>query len=174
MYSIDWAVWRATWSRKCPKFPGPITVQRNGNQSNPILLSALCSHDMHHNKGHYNQGVKLNYINKPETSNHVTTYLLTDNFSKREHQNVTRIFHLTERRVLFLKRAILFFQDTCPDIITTKLQNLLISVKYCCTPILITPYFADLSYLFKHTEDSITLWKVPAVDKSYQFSTCLC
>ena len=85
-------------------------MQRNQNQSNPILLFALCSHDLHQNKGHYNQGVKLNYINKPETSNHETTYLLTDNFSKRVHQNVTRIFHLTERRVLFLKRAILFFK----------------------------------------------------------------
>ena len=118
--------------------------------------------------------MELNYINKPETSNHVTTYLLTDNFSKRVQQNVTRILHLTERRVLFLKRAILFFQDTCPDIITTKLQNLLISVKYRCTPILITPYFAALSYLFKLTENSITLWKAPAVDKDYPFSTCLC
>ena len=65
---------------------------------------------MHQNKGHYNQGVELNYINKPETSNHVTTYLLTDNFSKRVQQNVTRIIHLIERRVLFLKRAILFFK----------------------------------------------------------------
>ena len=87
-------------------------MQRNQNQSNPILLFALCSHDMHQNKGHYNQGVELNYINKPKTNNHVTTYLpvLTDNFSKRVQQNVTKIFHLTERRVLFLKRAILFFK----------------------------------------------------------------
>ena len=78
-------------------------MQRNQNQSNPILLFALCSHDMHQNKGHYNQGVKLNCIHKPETSNHVITF-------QRVQQNVTRIFHLTERRVLFLKRAILFFK----------------------------------------------------------------
>lgn len=79
-------------------------------ETKTILLLALCSHDMHQNEGHYNQGVELNYINKPKTNNHVTTYLLTDNFSKRVQQNVTRIFPLTERRVLFLKRAILFFK----------------------------------------------------------------